>query len=495
MAISNVYTPPKTKTDSYQPSFGSFGTLGGKSMLSMNKPKYGIVGASIGAPVDPNSVKSSALTSMKQPEQKPSAMFNAPSTPLKSVTANPDGTQVATYHAPTTDTKKTTTKTPTSPTPLNFPGLVGGLSSVSSNAVTSGANNYQSANQGLINATKQNQEYADRARQIADNAGQQISSIGQIGARTGAGYRTTGTSPVGEGNAAVLNQSTAAQQQAVAAGANMQLTGNAQGLTAQQQMQSGFNQAAGLGLQGQGQGISGLGTAVGYGQPQLGQYGQTYYNPLNAGQGGSGGSQVQPNDPFYQTLQSYAQQAATGQYSAIPSSITSNPVLNAQLNEMAKGINPSYNPVTSAAQSQVTANQVGTQAGYQSALQQGQNLQAQLTDLIRTFGLNPGDINAANIGIQQIAKNVSDPHYKQLQNYINDIANTYSQILTPPGGSATDTSRGIAASMLDATASGTSIIDTMRSLDEAAKAKIAGVQTSYGSVGSSGGVTFGWDGN
>lgn len=124
-----------------------------------------------------------------------------------------------------------------------------------------------------------------------------------------------------------------------------------------------------------------------------------------------------------------------------------------------------------------TTDQAAQVQQYQSALQQGQNLQAQLTDLIKTFGLNPNDLNLANSGIQKIAQNTSDPHYKQLQNYVNDIANTYAQILTPPGGSATDQTRSIATSMLDATASGQSLISVMKSLDEAAKAKIAGVQT------------------
>lgn len=126
----------------------------------------------------------------------------------------------------------------------------------------------------------------------------------------------------------------------------------------------------------------------------------------------------------------------------------------------------------------ISAQQQVQVAGYQSSLQQGQNLQSQLSDLIQTFGLNPNDLNVANTGLQKIAQNVSDPHYQQLQNYINDIANTYAQILVPPGGSATDTSRGIATGMLNSTASGTSILDTMKSLDQAAQAKIAGVYTS-----------------
>ncbi len=121
--------------------------------------------------------------------------------------------------------------------------------------------------------------------------------------------------------------------------------------------------------------------------------------------------------------------------------------------------------------------QGATVQGYKSALQQGQNLQSQVSDLITSFGLNPNDINAVNAGIQKIANNTSSPQYKILQNYVNDIANTYSQILTPPGGSATDTSRGIAQSMLDATASGQSIMDVMKALDAAAQAKIAGTPT------------------
>lgn len=152
---------------------------------------------------------------------------------------------------------------------------------------------------------------------------------------------------------------------------------------------------------------------------------------------------------------------------------------------------------TAAATNGNIASQQATQiAGYTSALQQGQNLQSQLSDLITTFGLNPNDLNVANSGIQKIAQNTSDPHYKQLQNYVNDIANTYAQILTPPGGSSTDTSRGIATSMLDATASGTSILDTMKSLDQAAQAKIAGVSTTGNTTGTASSSTsgFGWNG-
>lgn len=150
--------------------------------------------------------------------------------------------------------------------------------------------------------------------------------------------------------------------------------------------------------------------------------------------------------------------------------------------------------IAASAAGNIESQQAITAAGYKSALQQGQNLQSQVTDLITSFGLNPNDINAVNSGLQTIARNTSSPQYKILSNYVNDIANTYAQILTPPGGSATDTTRGIAASMLDATASGQSIIQVMKSLDQAAQAKIAGVPTIKKGLVTNSTSGFGWNG-
>jgi hypothetical protein len=170
--------------------------------------------------------------------------------------------------------------------PASFSGLINQGANVSGNAATTGATNYNTANQSLLNATAGNQQYQDNAANIANTAGQQISDIGQIGARGEAGYLTTGTSPVGEGNSAILAQSTAAQQQAVSQGANMQLAGNAQGLTGQAQQQSGYNQVSGNALTGQGQGITGLNNAATLGQPK--QQGYVNLNPLNPDTTGGG---------------------------------------------------------------------------------------------------------------------------------------------------------------------------------------------------------------
>ncbi len=212
------------------------------------------------------------------------------------------------------------------------------------------------------------------------------------------------------------------------------------------------------GFTGTGQQLSGLNSAASNAAPQLGSIGQVPFNPLTQGQGAVLGS-TQPGGVA-------AAGNLLGQFQGAQSA--------------------------GSALGGVQASQTQQVEGYKSALQQGKNLQSQLTDLISTFGLNPNDLNAANIGIQKIAQNVSSPQYKILANYVNDIANTYSQILTPPGGSATDTTRGIAASMLDATASGTSLLSVMQSLDQAAQAKIAGVQTAGNSNNNSSGSTVGW---
>lgn len=286
-------------------------------------------------------------------------------------------------------------------------------------------------------------------------------------------YNPNVAADVASGRSALLGQTFAAELAAKQNAVSNAIAGQ------NSQVNAGYS-AGSLGLTGQQQQQTGLNAILGATKPQLGSYGQTFYQPTEAGQSGTGNGGITTGSDMDNALNQYAKMAANGQIAGIPSEITSNPVLNAELNKRATVINPNYNPVTSSAQSGIITSQEQQKQQYQSALQQGQNLQAQLKDLITSFGLNPNDINALNSGLQKIASNTSDSRYKVLNNYINDIANTYSQILTPPGGAATDTTRSIAASMLDATASGTSIIDTMRSLDAAAQAKIAGVPTLTG---------------
>lgn len=227
------------------------------------------------------------MISQPKPVEHPTA-----STPVKKQTTA-DGT-ITEYHAPTqlppddpsnkyntaTGSLNPNYKDPNSPKPStstssndstssgNPSTTYGGLINSLANQGGSDYNNLAKTNIGLLSDTaKGNEALAANAKSIADAAGQKISDIGGQGARGSAGYLSTGTSPIGEGNQAILNQSTAAQQQAVSQGANMQLQGNAQGLQAQGQEQSGYNSAAGQALSGQGTSQSALNSAAGYMQP------------------------------------------------------------------------------------------------------------------------------------------------------------------------------------------------------------------------------------
>jgi hypothetical protein len=191
------------------------------------------------------------------------------------------------------------------------------------------------------------------------------------------------------------------------------------------------------------------------------------------------------------SVSSLAQKVIIGQMSYADAVASGGSVSNFQsaLNSAIAQTDPNYNYVTgqasAAGQAAVTLAQTQQKAQYTSAYQQTTNLGSQLNNLISTFGLNPSDINAVNAGLQKIAQQTSGVQYQELNNYINDVASRYAQILTPLGGTSTDTSRSIASSMLNNTMSGQGIAGTLAGLDQQAQAVIAGVITPAVSNGGS----------
>ena len=370
--------------------------------------------------------------------------------------------------------------------PADYSSSVSSLANQQNSPYNQGAQN----NIGLLQQiTGQNQTYSDRAKAIADAAGQRISDIGQAGAKGEAGYLTTGTSPVAEGNAAIFAKTTTAKQGAVSEGANMQLSGNAQGLTAQQQAQSGYNNAAGQNLTGQGLAQGAISSAAGYSKPELGSYGQNYYNPLNPNQGGGGvpatNSDGTPN-PMYTALQNYAQMAANGQISSIPSSITSNPVLNNQLNTMAKQINPAYNPIVSAAQGAATSSNVQTGGTAQtnaaaSAYQNSYPAVVQLNTALNNVdsagkmtvenaqgnGVNPFALAPANTKLSQLKTHLSDNGQVTFNSNMANLKAAIQNIYAANGGA---TPTGIEAT-IGQMADGSLSISGLNALITAAKAE------------------------
>lgn len=330
-------------------------------------------------------------------------------------------------------------------------------------------------------ANKANQPSADyTAQQTAANA--TLDQIKQLQTNQATQIANIEGSPIdlslATGQEGILNRLASAKQAALSGQYQAQTNLLSAANTQQGLQQSGLNQAAGLV------------------QPQLGQYGQAQYSPLGGTVGGGTGAGVSQNDPFYQTMQTYAQALATGQGTAIPGSISGNPALQAQLLQMAKQINPNFNYNQSTATGQSQQAQTGQAQQYQSAAQQAQNLGLQLQQVVTQAGINPNDINALNTFIQKIAKNTSDPNYPTFQNLISDLANTYAQVLTPAGGAVTDKVRDISSSLLNSTQSGQSILQVMKNLDAQVQAKIAGTQTAYGTTNNTnaggGTANFNW---
>lgn len=301
-------------------------------------------------------------------------------------------------------------------------------------------------------ATKNN-DLGANAQKIAADYGQQIADVGGQGARFIAGQKTTGTTPVAEGNAAVTAQTTAAQQQALAAGESAALQGNQQAISAQGQTQSALTSAGGLA------------------QPSPAAYGQTSFDPATNSYSGGGSL---PAD----VMQQYAQMASNGQYAAIPSFITSNPVLNAQLNVAAKALNPSYTPVGAQGASGVLA---GVPA-LQSANTAADGIKNQIQTYLQSNPqLNSSDLAVGN-QIQQWlqGKQLTDPKYQTLFNYLDEYTNTLAPILGV-GGNPTNLKTEIAQGFINAAASGQSISTVLDAMSTLATHKIQDIQN--GAVG------------
>ncbi len=360
---------------------------------------------------------------------------------------------------------------------------------VTSPKVDSGASNTAVANLNDLGAKNSGNsgpaydDYQSSLKELADFKTAHAQDIADIqGSGGGLNYATGEKSNLAGQYSATLDAlQNKVNEKAAALGYQVQGT---------QTQQSAEQQAGQLGQSQQGLNQQAYGTAAGLAAPVAVPYGTPLVNPQTGKNINMTAAGVDPSDPFYKTMQQYAQMAVNNQMTSIPSSITQNAVLNAQLMKMATAINPSFNPNVAsgagAAQTTVAGTQTQQIETWKSSLQQGQNLVSQLNDLLTKFGLNPSDVNKVNQGLQSIASNVSDPRYKMLQNYIADIANTYAQILTPAGQSPSDYKTQIANSMLDATAKGSSLKTVMQGLDQQAQAKIAGVATAGGSGGNSG---------
>lgn len=195
--------------------------------------------------------------------------------------------------------------------------------------------------------------------------------------------------------------------------------------------------------------LGGAEAAAGVATPQVGAYGQTFYNPLT-GQTTGGTAGVSSSDPFYATLQGYANDLANNQPGAVPSSISGNSVLWNQVLQMAKQINPNFNynaavgagnAQTSNVQTGGTAATTANQGVYNNALSSLTNYQnmaaniksfgTQLQSNMTTAGINPTASQWANKTLNDLQSQFSSAGYsvfnaniQGLQARVSDLLNT-----------------------------------------------------------------------
>jgi hypothetical protein len=346
---------------------------------------------------------------------------------------------------------------------ISYPGFVQDLA---------GASRPNAAQTGLIGdlagVGRENQAIAQEARNIASKYGGLIAQTGALGAGKVASDLSTGTSVVGEGNAAIASQSASQRMSALAAAQQAELAGTGQQLTAQSQYANALGTALGGANTQQAQMISGLGSAAGFAQPQVTAVGQTSFDPLT-GQFAGGVGGIPP-----EVMQMYANMAVTGQYSAIPSIITSNPILAAQLNVAAKALNPNFTPVAAQGASGVLANL--------PALQSAETASEGIKNSIISFlNANP-QLNQSNAALLNAAqqwvqgKQLTDPKYQTLFNYLNEYTNTLAPILGV-GGNPTNLKTQIASDFVNAAASGQSIAEVLNATSALAKNKLLDMQS------------------
>ena len=177
-------------------------------------------------------------------------------------------------------------------------------------------------------------------------------------------------------------------------------------------------------------------------------------------------------------MQQYAQMAASGQYAAIPSFITSNPVLNAQLNVAAKGLNANYTPVGARGASSV----LQSIPAMQSANTAADGIKNTINSYLQSNpSLNPSDLAAGNLLQQWVqGKQLTDPKYQTLFNYLNEYTNTLAPVLGV-GGDPTNLKTQIAQGFVNGAASGQSISQVLDAMSQLATHKITDLQN--GAIG------------
>lgn len=368
-----------------------------------------------------------------------------------------------------------------------YSGYVGQLGDVSKTS-----NEQRKLQKQLQEEALKNKQIGEDARRLSEMYGSEIKDLGKLGAGAQAGDLSTGSNVVGSGNAAIASQSVSQRMQALGQAQEAALKGTSQQLTGQEQTTSALNQALGSANTQQQLGISGLGTAAGLAQPSTAGYGQTVFNPLT-GQYEGGQANLDPQ----QSAQQLAQAVQSGQMTYEQAVQSLGYAGGAGQQFLNQALGPNFNIPQQQAQ---IAGQTGVLAQLPQ-LESADTAATGIKDKIVTYlDANP-QINKSNVALANQAKQwiegkqLTDPKYQTLFNYLNEYTNTLAPILGV-GGDATNLKTEIAQSFVNGVASGQSIAEVLNNIQTLSNGKIqdirsgatgGGVVSSPQSYGTSGG--------
>lgn len=372
------------------------------------------------------------------------------------------------YTAPTnTGTVKGIVPTP-SGTGTSFGGLIQNI------VGASGANKTQT---GLVSdvtdSAKGNAQIGEDARAIAQKYADEIARVGKLGAGAVAGDLSTGSNVVGSGNAAIASQSASSRMSALSDSLTSELLGNQQRLTGQNQQTTGLNMALGGANTQQQQQLSGLSSAATYSQPTPAGYGQTVFDPTTGTySGGSGG--LDPQNVASQLANEVRSGRMTYEQAVASLGYAGGAGQQFLNNALGGGFNIPQSSATIAGQ----ANVLGQLPAMESADIAAEGVKNKInTYLTQNPQLNPSALAASNTLQQWIqGKQLTDPKYQTLFNYLNEYTNTLAPILGV-GGDPTNLKTEIAQSFINAAASGQSIQEVLENMQGLSRGKIQDIRS------------------
>lgn len=390
--------------------------------------------------------------------------------------------------------------------PTSFGGIVGGLVDRSETS-----RDQKRLLRQLEQEAQANKTIGENARQISEDYGKEIAQVGKLGAGATAGNLSTGSNIVGSGNAAIASQSASARMQALSQAQQAALQGTGQQLTGTEQLTNALTSGIGAQTAQQQTGISGLTNAGNLAQPSAAAYGQTVFDPVT-GQysGGNMDPQTQATSLAQKVMSgqmTYAQALASLGYAGTAgTNFLNNAITGAGGNplqlEAQGGIQQANMTALGTAAASGQAGVLSSLPSMEAADTAAEGVKNTITTyLVANPQLNPADFAAGNKLDQWIqGKQLSDPKYQTLANYLNEYTNTLAPILGV-GGDPTNLKTEIAASFINAAASGQSIAEVLENMQSLSKGKIAnlrsgagggGVVSSSQSYGTGGGGTWDW---